>query len=149
MSNPLYLLLPATAGILLSSQVACEMKTKLVFGNFVPVSVIAFGMAFIASLVWAWCTGTNPFPSVQQIGDTKWYHYLGGIARVFYLVFVTTASAKFGNGLTCGIVVAAQLIASSVIEHFGFFGVPVFKINPQRILGFIFLILGVLCIVKK
>ncbi len=149
MNNPFYLLLPAVAGILLSSQVACEMKTKLIFGNFVPVSVIAFGMAFIASLAWSWLTSTNPFPSVQQLSETHWYHYLGGIARVIYLVSVTTASAKFGNGVTCSIVVAAQLIASSVIEHFGFFGVPVIKINPHRIVGFGFLILGVICVVKK
>jgi bacterial/archaeal transporter family-2 protein len=147
MNNSTYLLLlPAIAGILLSSQIAVEMKTRAIFGNFIPVSVVAFGTAFLASLVWAWWTSTNALPSIQQLSETKWYHYLGGIARVTYLVFVTTAAAKFGNGQTCAIVVTAQLLGASFIEHFGFFGVPVFKVNPQRLLGIVFLILGVYCL---
>lgn len=149
MNNSIYLLLPAFAGILLSSQIALEMKTRAIFGHFIPVSVVAFGMAFLASLVWAWWTKTNALPSLQQFGETKWYYYLGGIARVTYLVFVTTASAKFGNGQTSAIVVTAQLLGASLIEHFGFFGVPVFKINPYRFIGIAFLLFGVYCIGKK
>jgi transporter family-2 protein len=149
MNNSAYLLLPAIAGILLSSQIAVEMKTRAIFGHFIPVSVVAFGMAFLASLIWAWWTGTNALPSIQQLSETKWYHYLGGVARVTYLIFVTTASAKFGNGTTCAIVVVAQLFAASLIEHFGFFGVPVFKINPQRMMGIAFLIMGVFWVGKK
>lgn len=143
MTNFTYLLMPVAAGVLLSSQIAIEIKTKTIFGHFLPASVLAFGVAFIVCLVWSFYIGINPFPSNQQMTEMKWYYYLGGIIRVLYLMLVVNASLKYGNGLTCSVVVVAQLVASIIIEHFGFFDMPIIKINPQRVVGAMFLVLGV------
>lgn len=143
------LLLAIAAGIILSTQLVFDTKLKVLFGGPAPVAVSVFGLAFLTSLIWAWLSGERIFPSLDSMNQTSWYHHLGGIARVLYLIFIVSAISNIGNAKTSCAAVTAQLIAAAMIEQFGLFGVPIHKLDLEKWLGITALIAGIYLFFKE
>ena len=68
---------------------------------------------------------------------------------VFYIVTITWIAPRFGVANAVSFVLLGQLIAMTVIDHFGLMGAPQFTINYQRAFGLVFMTAGVLMVVNK
>lgn len=55
---------------------------------------------------------------------------------------------KIGIGLSTVIVVVSQIIMSLVIDHFGWFHSTQVLVNPQRLIGAILLVAGMIFIYR-
>ena len=78
-----------------------------------------------------------------------WYYYLGGFLVMFYILSITAITPHFGVSNAIAFVLLGQIIAMTVIDHFGLFGVVPFSINSQRVIGVLFMIVGVFLVLSK
>ena len=78
-----------------------------------------------------------------------WYLYAGGIFVMFYISTITWVAPRFGISNAISFVLLGQLMAMSLIDHFGLVGVPMQALSLQRILGLVLMAAGVYLVLAR
>jgi transporter family-2 protein len=76
------------------------------------------------------------------------YAWIGGILGAFYVTAIILCVPKIGSTLTFGLVIAGQMVAAVVMDHFKIFVSEQHPINFIRMVGILLIISGVI-IIKK
>ena len=110
--------------------------------------------AVILFIVGLCCTFTYALLSGGLVSETKfssipWYFYLGGVFVTFYIVSVSTIAPRFGVSNAIAFVLLGQLLAMSIIDHFGLFGVTQYTLNIPRIIGLMMIATGVFLVMGR
>lgn len=86
-----------------------------------------------------------PFGSgkLNQIWHTPWYLLVGGILGASFVFSIIKIVPILGTGTTLAGVIAGQLMLAVLIDHFGWLGLNTIRIDIYRIMGIVFLLLGV------
>ena len=77
-----------------------------------------------------------------------WWAPLGGLVGAVQVYAGLTLVQKVGAGTFVGITVTAALTTSLLLDHFGWFNVPVHAIGAWRVLGGVLMVAGVYLISK-
>ena len=72
----------------------------------------------------------------------------GGIIGVGTTMFNNAAYGKISISAILALGLLAQAVTSLVIDHYGYFHMPVQKFNKGKLIGFIFTMLGIICLLK-
>ncbi|WP_416435112.1 DMT family transporter [Priestia megaterium] len=75
----------------------------------------------------------------------KWY-LLGGLFAVIYLTILVFSIPSVGVGISMIAVVVGQMLASMIIEHFGWLGSKKVSISKKRILSLLFMLVALFLI---
>ncbi|WLD92586.1 DMT family transporter [Alkalihalobacillus sp. AL-G] len=78
----------------------------------------------------------------------KW-QLIGGVLGAYYVFAMVLAVPKIGVAAALIAVIAAQIITSSIIDHFGWLGMKPIPIDGKRILAFGFLMAALYLFAKK
>jgi bacterial/archaeal transporter family-2 protein len=78
-----------------------------------------------------------------------WWAYLGGAMGVTFVLGSIFAIPEVGSLVVIGAAICGQLIASALIDTFGWFGLPAVTLSPGRLLGICLLVAGVFLIQRK
>ena len=70
------------------------------------------------------------------------YLYLGGIFGVMLTLVNVITIGSIGVALTTALAVFGQLVFSSLVDHFGLFGLDKYKFNPKKLIGFMIVLIG-------
>ncbi len=81
--------------------------------------------------------------------NVKWYFYLGGVLFVFYILSITWVVPRFGVSNAVAFVLLGQLLAMTVIDHFGLLGATQFGLTIQRFVGLLLMCAGVYFVVSR
>lgn len=92
---------------------------------------------------------TEGLPQNILIKSTPWYLFCGGAFVAFYVLGITWVAPRFGVANAVSFVLLGQLIAMTVIDHFGFVDVPQYSITGQRAVGLLFMAVGVFMVVNR
>lgn len=82
-------------------------------------------------------------PITATIASVPPYFFAGGVFVAFYVLAVSWIAPKIGVGNAIVLVLLGQLVASAVIDHFGWLGLPRSSLSPIRSLGIGLMMLGV------
>ena len=82
-------------------------------------------------------------------GQIAWYFYFGGFFVAFYVLSATWIAPRFGVGNAISFVLLGQLIAMSLIDHFGFAGMTKYHLTLARSIGLVFMVIGVFLVVRR
>lgn len=74
--------------------------------------------------------------------NIPWYLYCGGFFVMFYIISITWVSPRYGVGNAVAFVLLGQLIAISLIDHFGIFGALKSTISIKRAIGLVMMAIG-------
>ena len=77
-----------------------------------------------------------------------WWAPLGGLVGAVQVYAGLTLVNKVGAGPFVGITVTAALLASLVVDHFGFFHMETHPLNIWRVLGAVLMTGGIALIAK-
>src|SRR5438309_1080144 len=72
----------------------------------------------------------------------------GGVVGAAYLMSTVTFSGKLGAAGWLGVVVAGQVLASVVLDHFGLVGFAVHPATPWRLVGVGLLLAGAAIVLR-
>ncbi|MBS0253765.1 MAG: DMT family transporter [Proteobacteria bacterium] len=109
-------------------------------GSPVAATAVVFvvGAAIsLAVLGWAGVPGAASFAAAPR------WSYFAALFMVFYLLSITFLGPRIGIGNAVFFVLLGQLVAATVIDHFGLFGAVRFEASAQRLAGVAVMAVGV------
>ncbi len=144
---PQFFLLAFAAGVGVAVQIGVNGQLRRVSGQAIWASFISFLVGTMALLL-CLIAARRAWPSGGQFVHAPWWVWIGGMLGAFYVVVSVVAGPRIGSTSLVACVIAGQLVASIVIDHFGWIGYVVHPISPGRIVGAILLLVGVACVLR-
>lgn len=92
---------------------------------------------------------TEGIPSRLPLTQVPWYLYCGGVFVIFYILSITWVAPKFGISNAIAFVLLGQLLAMTVIDHFGLIGAQQYSITGQRATGLVLMAVGVFMVLNR
>ncbi|MBU5592260.1 DMT family transporter [Clostridium sp. MSJ-4] len=75
--------------------------------------------------------------------ETPFYLFTGGAIGIFIVIFNSICFKNLGASLTLSIALLGQLVLSILIDHFGLFNMAVHKFKSKKLIGLLFISLGI------
>lgn len=91
----------------------------------------------------------HPLPAIQDLRQMPWWAVFGGLVGAVQVFAGLSFVHKVGTGNFMALTVSAALIASLVIDHFGWFRMDVHAITATKLVGAVLLVGGVVLITRK
>ena len=135
-------------GVLLPVQVGVNAELARHIHSPVLATLVSF---LVGSTCLVFCTVAlkTPFPTwVNMISLPSWL-WTGGLIGALVVLGSILAGPKIGALALVSLLVTGQLFASIIIDHYGWWGFPIRKMDFQRLLGVMLLISGFLLIRKS
>ena len=137
-----FLLLAVFIGCLLPVQTGVNSELRTALGNPIATALVSFGMG-IAGLLAAVLWLRIPVPLADAWSQSAWWQWSGGLIGAIYIAAVVVLAPRLGAGTLIAAVVGGQMLASLVLDHFGWVGFPEHPISGLRLLGAGLVLLGV------
>jgi transporter family-2 protein len=80
----------------------------------------------------------------HRAGAAPWWAWVGGAIGASYVVSSIVVAPRLGSAAFFGLVVASQLMASVLIDRFGWLGFAQRQVGPMRLAGVVLLVAGAL-----
>ncbi len=142
-----YILLAMAAGIMMPVQagvnavLGSHLKTPFV-AAFISFSIGTIALAVFCILL------RVPLPAPALLSKLPLWLWTGGLMGAFFVTTTIILAPKLGAVTLLASLVAAQMAASLILDHFGLIGYPVQPISMWRVLGIAFLVIGVVLVQK-
>ena len=143
--NYLYTSMAFFVGSMLPVQVCINAELARFINNPVLAALISFAVGAVvlgASVL----LFKIPFPAFSHVTAMPAWAWGGGLIGAAVVLGSIIAGPKIGALALVGILLAGQLIASVLIDHFGWMGFPIQKMNAVRLVGVLLLVGGFLLI---
>jgi transporter family-2 protein len=140
-------ILAVAASVVAGAFVAIMIRLNATLGEHIGVLESSFivhlvGTAFSTLLV----VPRFGWKRVRNLRATPARLFVGGALGVFIVLLANVVVPVLGIALTLSLSVAANLTFSTVADHFGWFGLPVFPVTARRLVGLALTLLGVLLV---
>ena len=134
--------MPLLIGGLLPVQTGVNAELRTVLGHPIATALVSFGVGTVSLLV-AVLWLRIPVPLAEAWSQTAWWQWSGGLMGAIYIAAVVVLAPRLGAGTLIAAVVGGQMLASLILDHFGWVGFPEHPISGLRLLGAALVMLGV------
>ncbi|MGB6066163.1 MAG: DMT family transporter [Desulfomonilaceae bacterium] len=142
-----YILLALVAGVCAPTQAGINSQLRLWTNDPVFAAMISFAVGTVALLFYVLLLRI-PWPALKIVFYSPWWIWTGGFLGAFLVAASIILVPKLGAATMLGIMVAGQMVAGVVLDHFGLVGYEVHPANLWRCLGALLVVCGVV-IVKR
>ena len=143
MTGLLLLLFAVVAGAFLPMQAGVNARLAQFVGGPVRASMVSFIVGavalFLVVVLFYRSTG-------NRAGDAPWWAWVGGLLGAFYVTATVVVPIRLGAAAFFGILVAAQLVTSVLVDQFGWLNFPKHEASPLRLVGVGLLVAGALLV---
>jgi transporter family-2 protein len=139
------LLLAFFAGAVAPVQAGVNSQLRAWVGHPAWAALASFTVGTLSLLVY-YLALRLPWPAASTLARTPWWAWLGGVLGAFYVLSSVVVAPRLGAAVLIGLVIAGQLLASLVLDHFGLVGFARHPLNVWRVIGALFLLTGVVLI---
>jgi len=145
-----YLLLPISIliGISLASQAGVNSQLRLALSNPIQAAFISFLVGTLILGIIAFLQGDTWFKSAT-LTTIPWWAWIGGLLGAFNIAMSIFLAPKLGAVVLTVSVVCGQILASLALDHNGWLGFPKIEISIYRVVGAIFVVIGLVLVAKK
>lgn len=141
-----YLLVAALAGL----SMAVQGSLNSVLGKKLGIIEASFIAHLIATLTLILILlFTYEKGNLGSWREVPWYLYLGGLLGVVISYTVIISIPKLGVAVATTAIIAAQVSTAAAIDHFGFLGLEKMPFTWIKLLGIVFLAIGVRLLLAK
>lgn len=141
------------AGVMLLAGIGIPTMATLngVLGGRLQSSSLATAMALALafSAVSIYLLITEGVPRRSLLTGLPFYFYLGGLCVAFYVISVTWIVPRFGVSNAIAFALLGQLVAMSLIDHFGLFGAQPYGLTAKRFMGLLLMAVGIYLVLDK
>lgn len=144
-----YILLMVAAGAAVAAQVAINAHLRAVAASGLWATNISFAVtmgAGLAALAAGVLFGRAPMPSIPALAGAPWWIWLGGLGGFAYVFLALVTAHRISGTVVATAGIVGQLCASVLIDHYGWFGMPVARASAARLLGLALLAAGLVLI---
>ncbi|MGE0439722.1 MAG: DMT family transporter [Gemmatimonadales bacterium] len=129
----------------LSTQAGVNASLRSALGHPFHAAVVNFAVGGATVLLLAIATGLRPPPAGHFARTSPWM-YLGGVIGALYVSGVIALAPRLGAATLMALIVTGQLVAATVIDHYGWLGFTVHPAGGPRLVGVLLLIAGVVLV---
>ena len=129
-------------GAALSVQVGLNMILRAHLGHAAWAALVNFGVGTLALAAFALAVRA-PLPSGASVAQVPWWALAGGVLGALYVASSTVLGPRLGVALLTALVVAGQMLAALVIDHYGWLGFQQHPITFTRLAGAALIVAGV------
>ncbi|MBC8062018.1 MAG: DMT family transporter [Clostridiaceae bacterium] len=134
----MYKLFAIFIGGIISIMLFCNGELSLRLGNYNAVVLI-----HIIGILVVGCVLIIKKQKLSFNKSIPMYLYTGGAIGVIMIIFNNLCMNSLGVSLTLSIGLLGQSLAASIIDHFGLLGMEIHKLKKRKIIGFSFVLLGI------
>jgi transporter family-2 protein len=138
----LFLFLALLAGAAIPLQAGVNSQLARWAGNSTLASTISFLVGTIALLIHSFAMRI-PLPALSEVSQAPWWIWTGGLIGACFISITTALASKMSIAVLLSVIITGQMLMSLLIDHFGWVGFAVHPVNIWRVVGVIFLIIGV------
>jgi transporter family-2 protein len=135
--------------VIAGASVAAQISMNAQFGNVAGSPLWAANVSFAVSmlagvvgLALALSGGLMSAPSPAIWNAPRWV-WLGGLGGAIYVFLAAILAQRLGAALLSAAGILGQLGAALLIDHYGWFAMPVSRISASRVIGAVLLLVGV------
>ena len=141
----LFLLLAVLAGAMLPVQTGVNVQLRGLFGNPLAAALVSFvvGTLGLAAVVALW---RIPVPMGTAWSRGTWWHWSGGLLGAVYIVGTVVLAPRLGAAALIAALVAGQMLASLIVDHYGWVGFAEHAVSPIRLAGAALIVVGVILV---
>jgi transporter family-2 protein len=140
-----YILLAFVAGACAPTQAGINAQLRVWTNDPVFAAMISFAVGTAALLLYVLLLRI-PWPAVKTISYSPWWIWTGGFLGAFLVVASIILVPHLGAATMMAIMIAGQMIAGVMLDHYGLVGYEVHPANLWRCLGTVLLVAGVIII---
>ena len=141
-SASLFILMALVAGISVPTQAGINAQLGLWTRSPVLAATISFAVGTLTLVIYTFATRI-PLPALAGIGAHPWWIWTGGVLGAFFVTATIILVPKLGATTMVTTVLAGQMFASLLLDHFGLLGYPLHPISIGRIAGVTLVCVGV------
>ena len=138
----LFILMALVAGISVPTQAGINSQLGLWTRSPVLAATISFAVGTLTLVVYTLVTRI-PLPAVAGLVGHPWWIWTGGVLGAFFVTATIILVPKLGATTMVTTVLAGQMLASLLLDHFGLLGYPLHPISLGRLAGVLLVCLGV------
>lgn len=142
---PLLILAAIAVGLVLPLQTGINAQLRVALGHPLAAALVSFLVGTIA-LAAAVVLLRVPVPVGRAAGQVNWWLWSGGVLGAAYIFAAVVLAPRLGAATLIASVVAGQMLASLLLDHFGWVGFAPHPVTLQRLLGALMVIGGVVLI---
>ena len=143
--NNLLILFAVTAGAGVAAQAVINGRLRFILGAPVWAATAQFVVGLVMLALFA-TLSRQSLPAVADIARAPWWMWTGGFFGAFFILMAVVTTPVLGAALMLASSIVGQLAAALVIDHYGLFGATVIRVSPTRLIGVVFLAVGVILI---
>jgi bacterial/archaeal transporter family-2 protein len=140
-------LIAFVAGLMLTVQVGLNSTLGRAVGN-VRFAVFANFTVGLAGILLYVVASRDAWPTREDLATVPMWAWCGGLLGAFYVAVATLIGPRIGAAALLALTVFGQLLASVLVDQFGWLGFPTQPISPTKIAGAVLLLGGVGLIVR-
>ena len=130
------------SGTMLPIQIGANATLRTYLGHAMQAALVSFVVGTTAILLY--CAAARiSLPKLSEIGQAPWWAWTGGVFGAIYIWMSIIVGPKIGAAMLLALVVAGQMVASLVIDHYALIGMPHNPITLWRVLGIGLIVAGV------
>jgi transporter family-2 protein len=138
MSNYFLFLIMFCGGMAVALQPSINARLAQKVG-ILESACISFAVGTLVLLLVVLISGRG---TVKGIYGAAWWELTGGILGAIVVSLTILVVPRIGTAATMAAIIAAQLTAALILDHFGLFGFKVLPFDLKRFIGLAFLALG-------
>ncbi len=146
-SRIFFILMALALGAILPIQAAVNSRLSKTVGSPVIAAFISFAVGTIALFLYLLLSRQLNFHEAN-FRQSPWWIWVGGVLGTFFVAGIVVLLPRLGVALAFSLVIAGQMAAAIIFDHFGLLGVSIREISLGKIAGAILLIAGVFLIRK-
>ena len=143
----LYILVALAIGLLLPLQVGINAELAQRVSSPITASFFSFAVGTIGLMICLWVSRV-PWPDWNTVTTFPAWLWLGGLIGAFAVFGGIISGPKIGLLSLVARVLTGQLVASLIMDHNGWLGLPVRELSLGRTLGSVLLLVAVILIHK-
>lgn len=140
-------LIAFVAGLMLTVQVGLNATLGRAVGNVRFAVLMNFTVGLVGIIVYL-VLSRETWPSRAGLATVPMWAWFGGFLGAFYVAVATLVGPRIGAAALLALTVLGQLVASLLVDKFGWLGFAVQPISATRIAGAMLLLGGVGLIVR-
>jgi transporter family-2 protein len=138
-------LLAMGAGVSFVMQQAVNADLRAVLGSAAWAGFVSYLGGTVCMLVLAFAM-RDALPPVTAVVRSNWWAWSGSLFGAIYIAISILLVPRLGTAAFVALLVAGQMLASLVFDHYGLFGAPERPADPSRLIGALLLVGGVILV---
>jgi len=142
-----FIIMSFAFGALAPTQAGVNLKLKGFVGDPVLAAIVSFIVGTLSLLAYAYFTKV-PLPAADAVVKGPWWIWTGGLMGAFFVAAAVVVAPVLGAGTMMCWMVAGQMVASILLDHYGLIGYAVREASTARIAGALLIIIGAVLVEK-